>query len=353
MSQRNPQERKGCESEQIRCTIWGILRSPAMKLDLNRRQFIKTSAQGAAAAGLVELAETFNLPAFANAPQQENPAAWVSSLITDYVANSPSNSIKNAANEKAWDEPLIGFSRGDDSIFQVYKQKDNIGPFHWTPLEIFNLTFPDISVKAEELSVISWILPHTESIKADLRKQKTIPSEKWIRARLYGEEFNEELRRYVAETLTKAGHPAVVPILSKSFKMGSSERYGMASSWSERHAAYAAGLGTFGLCDGLITPKGKAIRCGSVVARIQIPATPRPYTDHHAYCLFYSTGTCGMCATRCPGGAVTKSGHDKTACSKQCMVTAEFAKKELGLNGYGCGFCQTGVPCESRIPVKA
>jgi hypothetical protein len=44
--------------------------------------------------------------------------------------------------------------------------------------------------------------------------------------------------------------------------------------------AYAAGLGTFGLCDGLITARGKAMRTGSVVARLEIDASPRPYDDH-------------------------------------------------------------------------
>jgi epoxyqueuosine reductase len=320
-----------------------------MKLELNRREFLKISAQGAAAAGLIGTAPIGNLAAIAADVPQKVDAGFITSLIVDYVAKSPNNSIKNAENEKAWAEPLVGFARGDDSLYQFYKE--NIGPFHWTPLEIFNLTFPEISVKPEELSVISWVLPHTESIKADLRKQTTTPSEKWIRARLYGENFNEELRKYVAEFLTKSGHPAVVPILSKSFKMGNSEHYGMASSWSERHAAYASGLGTFGLCDGLITAKGKAIRCGSVVARIQVPATPRPYQDHHAYCLFYAKGICGMCTTRCPSGATTKSGHNKELCAKQCNATAEYASKQLGLKSYGCGFCQTGVPCESRIPV--
>ena len=215
------------------------------------------------------------------------------------------------------------------------------------------MAFPNLNAEPEDLSVISWVLPHTESIKNDLRKQTTTPSEKWIRARLYGENFNEELRKYVADTLTAKGYPAVVPILSKDFRNQKSERYGFASSWSERHAAYACGLGTFGLCDGLITPKGKAIRCGSVVAKIQVPATARPYQDHHAYCLFYAKGICGVCMTRCPAGAVTKSGHNKTTCAKQCSATAEYAKKQLGLNSYGCGFCQTGVPCESQIPLKA
>ena len=71
----------------------------------------------------------------------------------------------------------------------------------------------------------------------------------------------------------------------------------MASQWSERHAAYASGLGTFGLCDGLITPKGKAVRFASVVTRIKVPPTQRPYKDHHAYCLHYAKGICGMCIT--------------------------------------------------------
>ena len=38
-----------------------------------------------------------------------------------------------------------------------------------------------------------------------------------------------------------------------------SEKYAYASTWSERHAAYAAGLGTFGLSDGLITAAGQGM----------------------------------------------------------------------------------------------
>jgi len=309
-----------------------------MKAELDRRGFLRLSA----AAGLTA---AFTL----QAPQQYHTASSITSLIQDFAANSPVNSLHTSSAEKAWDQPLVGFSRGDDPIYQSYKEF--VGPFHWTPLEIFRLTFPDVRVQSDELAVVSWVLPHTEAIKADLRSQTANPSEKWIRARIYGEQFNEELRKLVAAALTKSGHPALAPTLSAGFKTDNSARYGMASSWSERHAAYAAGLGTFGLCDGLITPKGKAIRCGSVVARIQIPAAVRPYEDHHAYCLFFAQGICGMCAKRCPAGAVTKSGHDKQACMKQCAATAQYADKQLGLKGYGCGFCQTGVPCESRIPV--
>jgi epoxyqueuosine reductase len=320
---------------------------------LNRRRFLKTSAQSATAASLAGIAG-FRLSEVAAADDalESNPAARIESWIKDYIATSPRNSIRNSENEKAWEEPLVGFSGGDDPIFKQYKEY--VGPFHWTPLEIFQLTYPNQSVKEEELTVISWILPHTEAIKADLRKRTKEPSEKWIRARLYGEQFNEELRKYLTDNLTQAGHPAVVPILSQHFKMEQGGPYGMASTWSERHAAYASGLGTFGLCDGLITAKGKAIRCGSVVAKIRVPATPRPYKDHHAYCLYYAKGVCGMCAERCAGNAVSKeNAHDKNACMRQCMTTMRYAT-ELGLEGgYGCGFCQTGVPCESQNPVQA
>ena len=37
------------------------------------------------------------------------------------------------------------------------------------------------------------------------------------------------------------------------------------SKWSERHAAYACGLGTFGLSKGLITEKGMAGRFASII----------------------------------------------------------------------------------------
>ena len=156
------------------------------------------------------------------------------------------------------------------------------------------------------------------------------------------------------ECLSKSGFQAVAPLLSPLYKMQMSEKYGFASTWYERHAAYASGLGTFGLCDGLITPKDKALRVGSVVARIQLPVTTRPYDNHHAYCLFCAKGTCGDCAARCPAGAITKEeGHDKKLCMTHLGTTANYVSSTFGFKGYGCGLCQTNVPCESQIPVKS
>jgi len=319
-----------------------------MREELDRRNFLKTTAQSAAIVGIAGVAG--KIPSvFAQISNKDNPSEWISGEIRMFTATSPLNSLKNPANEKAWDTPLVGFANGADAIFEEYK--DKVGEFHWTPLEIFKLAFPDEPAKPEELTVVAWILPAMEYIRADLRRETKNPAERWVRARKFGEEFNEELRRHVVESLIKSGYPAVAPTLYKDFKTVRSDKYVFASTWSERHAAYAAGLGTFGLCDGLITEKGKAMRCGAVVTKMPATPTPRPYTDHHAYCLYYANGSCGVCITRCPGKAISKSGHDKLACNKQLEVTSNYTKEKFGLDGYGCGFCQTGTPCESRKPV--
>ena len=285
------------------------------------------------------------------AAQEADLAQWIENVIRDFIEQSSENTLQGPYREKAFENPLIGFSSGDDPIFESYKQY--VGAYHWTPLEIFTRTFPEIDAKAEDLSVISWILPQTEMTKADNRKQAVYPAERWARARIYGEEVNVKLRRRVVDSLQKQGYAAVAPMLSSLWKRKKSDQYVFASTWSERHAAYAAGLGTFGLCDGLITPRGKAMRTGSVVARVKISPTPRPYDDHHAYCLFFTQGICGKCIPRCPVGALTTEGHDKLKCLQHLRpATADHVKANYGFDGYGCGLCQTGVPCESKIPTK-
>lgn len=275
-------------------------------------------------------------------------SSWLEGAIKNYCANSPENSIHISPGEKAWGEPLVGFSSGADPMYQ--KLQSDIGEFYMTPLEIFMRTFPEIGVSADQISVISWVLPQTEATKADHRKETVWPSERWAKSRHYGELFNVALRKHVAQLLCSAGYEAVAPMLAPFWKWNTSRKYGTCSNWSERHAAHVAGLGTFGLCDGLITPVGKAMRCGSVVARIALPPTPRPYTNHREYCLFYSHGTCGKCIKRCPAGALSEKGHDKKACADYLEVTCEYVKNKFGVEADACGLCQVGVPCESRIP---
>jgi epoxyqueuosine reductase len=282
----------------------------------------------------------------------KHPSRWIGATIREFITTSPDNTLKNVENERAWSDPLVGFSRGDDPLYDDFKVM--IGDFYWTPFEIFSMSFPEISAAPDRLTVISWILPQTELTKADNRSESTYPGERWVRARIFGEETNEKLRAHVVEVLIQAGIAAVAPMRSPHWKRETSKRYGFASTWSERHAAYASGLGTFGLCDGLITPKGKAIRCGSVVANIKIPPTNRPYKNYQEYCIFFTQGICGKCIDRCPAGAITEGGHDKTKCSTYIRgEVAAYVRSHYGFQEpRGCGLCQTAVPCESKIPTE-
>jgi epoxyqueuosine reductase len=277
-----------------------------------------------------------------------DPTEWIKGCIVDF-ARTPENTLKNKENDPAWDDPLVGFASGDDPLWEELKK--DIGPFYWTPSEVFAKTFPDLQAAPGDLTVISWILAHTARTKADNRREKTYPSESWARSRIYGEEFNVKLRQQLVAVLAARGFEAMAPLLSPFWEQTLSEKYSFASTWSERHAAYVAGLGTFGLCDGLITPLGKAIRVGSVVAQIRIPASERPYENHHAYCTFFASGECGKCIDRCPVGAITKEGHNKEICRQYVGEDMrKYATEKFGFASYGCGLCQTAVPCESGIP---
>ena len=278
-------------------------------------------------------------------------ADWIKDLVRDFIVTSTHNTMQNDTEDPAWDDALVGFASGADPIWQQYKEY--VGPFHWTPWEVFAQHCPGESAGAEELTVVSWVLPQREAVRKANRRAKKYPSEEWARIRVYGEEFNAALRRRVADRLEQVGHAAIAPMLAPNWTVVKSERFSYASSWSERHAAHAAGLGTFGLCDGLITARGKAMRVGSVVAKISIQPTPRPYSNHRAYCLFFADGTCGKCIDRCPARAITKAGHDKEKCRQHLARSREYVKKTYKFEGYGCGLCQVGVPCEARIPVKA
>jgi epoxyqueuosine reductase len=179
---------------------------------------------------------------------EKDEAAWIRDCIVNYVASDENSLHLEGTREPAWAEPLVGFSRGGDPLYRRFK--DDIGPFFWTPSEIFATTFPGLGAAPGELTVVSWILPQTEQTRLDNSREKSLPADRWILSRKYGEDFNIKLRDHLAGFLKAAGHEAVAPMNSPGWQWEKSARYGLASSWSERHAAYASGLGTFGLCQG-------------------------------------------------------------------------------------------------------
>ena len=285
-------------------------------------------------------------------PDLDNPtqtAILIESMIRSFVSQSPENNLGQPFDEKVFDQPLVGFSSGADPLYDEYKH--HIGSFYLSPLELFRSSFSDKPPQPSVFTVISWILPSSRKIRVEQAKQTKLPSRRWAHTRAMGEDFNVCLREFVIGWLKEKGIRSMAPMLSTSWKRYNIGQYAPCSNWSERHAAYAAGLGTFGLCDGLITAVGKAVRVGSVVAELKIEPTPRPYEDHHEYCLFYQNGSCGDCISRCPVGALTENGHDKQKCMRYTEQSMNhYIQKKFGLNTYACGLCQAEVPCTYGIP---
>jgi len=265
---------------------------------------------------------------------------------------SPLNRLPNLDNHVIFDEPLVQFADGDDSIFAEYKTI--IDPTHLTPREALA---KDCNKSPEDmpacLSVISWVLPISSKIRESNRRRRLTPSRFWAYARWYGEKFNDAMRGHVVKLLTEMGYLAVAPVLQPYFKKWEyTKEKGYYSNWSERHIAYVAGLGTFSLSDGFITERGIAHRCGSVVTNLVLPASPRTAQSPYSNCLFYVNGKCQSCIVRCPARAITENGHDKIKCDDYIHSKLHHLFEEYSVGMAGCGLCQTKVPCEFRNPTK-
>lgn len=277
---------------------------------------------------------------------------WVTSEIRRFVLEDEDNRMTGVDNSPFFDEPLVGFASGGDPIFMEFKEI--IGDFHRTPQEVMASYCENIGRNApgaNEIGVISFVLPISEATREENASMKDGPSERWSHTRLFGEMFNKRLQRHLASMLEERGNLAVAPELDEHFTTVDDERVGKASTWSQRHVAFACGLGTFGLSDGLITSRGKAHRLGSVVVEMPLKS-PKRQKDIHAACIYYLNRGCKVCAKRCPVGAISEDGHNKVKCSEFVFGQADMIRERYGIEIYGCGLCQTGVPCEHIDPVR-
>jgi epoxyqueuosine reductase QueG len=252
--------------------------------------------------------------------------------IGEEIAISP-----ELAGMRIFDSPLIGVASSDDAIFEEYRNEGVIGRHFITPRG----WLPDA------LSVVSIFFPFTQNVCASNAAVSKWPSGEWLHGRIEGQAFIDKTLRELRDEITGAGYPSLAPVLESRFvsvtKPGKKILPGRSftSVWSERHAAYACGLGTFGLSKGLITKKGVAGRFGSVVTALKLTPTLREYNGAYEYCTM-----CGACARKCPAHAITvEGGKSHPICSEFVNETNEkFAPR------YGCGKCQAGVPCQGQPP---
>jgi epoxyqueuosine reductase QueG len=236
------------------------------------------------------------------------------------------------AGVKFYDAPIFAFGSADDDLFQKFLAPSVIGSHFITPLD----WLPGAK------TVISCFLPYTQHIKSSNSTDFSWPSGEMLHGRYEGHFFIMEMAAHIQSILRNAGYDSVAPMLDSRFKAGSEET-SYTSNWSERHVAFACGLGTFGLSKGIITEKGMCGRLCSVVTEMDLPKTGRPYTGVYEYCIM-----CGACAEHCPVNAISlQEGKKHPPCDEFLGKVIEKEKPR-----YACSKCQVMAPCESGIPIK-
>lgn len=267
----------------------------------------------------------------------EDPAGLISAKDAIYP---------ELAGMRLYDEPLVGFAAADDPLFTVeFKKKGVVHPDYLAPEE----WLPGAR------TVVSYFLPFTQEVRESNRGRVDEPYEPglpqrcsalWLHGRIEGQAFMGHISEKLRQFMLSAGCGCVCPAISENFRMLEP----FVSNWSERHAAYAAGLGTFSLSKGLITEKGMAGRFGSFITTAEFEPDPRPYSQPFEYCIM-----CGACMARCPSGAIdaTKGcidGKDHGVCHSYVKDGWLPPHGPNRVVRYGCGKCQVAVPCERGIP---
>ena len=248
----------------------------------------------------------------------------IEQTIEVFWRDSPLNTVEELDNLQIFSRPLIGVAQAQDELFKSLRNEDAVGEEHMSPNQWLY----------SSKSVIAYFLPFTKEVR-EANRCMGLPAREWLFGRIEGELFNKALCQFLVRWFREQGYEAVAPAVDERFKVINRK-----SNWSESHVAYVAGLGTLSLSCSIITKSGSAGRLGSVIVSTPLEPTPRYYNTKDENCT-----KCGACIVRCPPLAISESGKDHAVCSEYLdRVLARFHPR------YGCGKCQTRVPCEDRIP---
>jgi epoxyqueuosine reductase QueG len=247
--------------------------------------------------------------------------------LDDFVLHSPKNIVADLGMMRIYGQPLLAVASAEDMYWETLKQPDVVGACHLSPTEWLS----------GARSVLSCFLPYTERIRSANRTEGW-PATEWLYGRYEGGAFVNDVCRFLVKMVQQAGGLALAPSVDGRFAVAN-----LRSNWSERHVAFIAGLGTFSLSRSLITNLGSAGRLGSVITDLAFEPTTRPYTAMDEYCT-----KCGVCIRRCPPKAIDNNGKNNAVCATYLNETLLRYKPR-----YGCGKCQTAVPCEARRPPAA
>lgn len=249
----------------------------------------------------------------------------VESLIIDFVRDY----MDNPEITTRWKQPLIAFADAKDPLFSILKEVAS--PNHIMP--------EDILIEAK--TVITYFLPFEDSIALSNIVGKS-SSKEWAKAYIETNRLIASINDNLIESIELFGYKAAKLPPSRNMNYET-----LMSVWSNRHVAYVAGLGTFGLNNMLITKNGCCGRLGNVVTNIEIQPTKRLDIE---CCLYKYDGSCELCVDKCVNNALSTDNFDRFKCFDICTENNEL-HKELGGEAQVCGKCLVGLPCSFESPV--
>jgi epoxyqueuosine reductase QueG len=234
--------------------------------------------------------------------------------------------------------PVFAIGAADDPGFAEIRREGVVGPAHampgdWVP---------------GARSVISFFLPFADRTLEANKKDPVEPAMEWLYTRVDGQQHLLALGAHIRDALRNEGYGAAAPQTEEGYVMRAGpmpmpgeDLRGVqpyASNWSERHVGYVTGLGTFGRSTNFISKAGCAGRMISVVTTWETRPDEKDYEDIYGYC-----NGCMACRRKCPGRAYTENGKDHGLCGNFIHETCKkYAPR------YGCGKCQSGIPCERK-----
>ncbi|MBN1883112.1 MAG: epoxyqueuosine reductase [Deltaproteobacteria bacterium] len=255
----------------------------------------------------------------------ESPERLIGYIIQEYVTNRK----RNEGTHTDWEAPLIAFASASDPAFD--RLRFAVSMTHTTPKKLF----------PESKTVVVYFLPFVREI-VESNDSVGAASEQWALAYVETNRLIIDMNRHLVDELKEFGIGALSLPPTHNFDPET-----LTSDWSHKHAAFIAGLGTFGLHKMIITEKGSAGRLGSLLIDAEIPPSPKPFFE---YCLYKYNKSCRKCVAKCTFGALKEDSFDRFACYDVLKENDE-RYGHLGPSDV-CGKCVTMVPCSFENPVK-
>ncbi len=286
---------------------------------------------------------------------ETKPNEFLAKIIKEYAVTCPANRLPEYNNEPAMTEPLVGFADGHDPLFQEYKKKEIIGDFHFTPEEalIYYHEIQQKNVKNKKpanISVISVAFLASRETRLSTPPEAEKASSRFCYTYIHVADMMFDTLNQVVSLLEAEGYQAVAPDCTRPVPMETNAEGFHYTDWSEKHVAYTAGLGTFGLQTLLVTPAGIPLHIASVITDLALTPTPRKYDHHRYHCLHYRDGSCHRCAQRCPVRAIKPYTFDQNKCLDYFFELEAAKDKSQETIPAMCALCLVGVPCEAGVP---